>query len=133
MLKNQILVFSLIGRETMLMKRCILIGFHISTSFPVKKLVWLEENRMAETERDFSEDEFSAALVEALRNFYYDSLKVEQIECLQWVLICLREHILAVLPTGFGKDVGVFEKVIESDDTNKLIVTVLQIANCLQS
>ena len=53
----------------MLMKRCILIGFHISTSFPVKTLVWLEENRMAETERDFSEDEFSAALVEALRNF----------------------------------------------------------------
>ena len=44
-------------------------------------------DRMAETERDFSEDEFSAALVEALRNFYYDSLKVEQIECLQWVLI----------------------------------------------
>ena len=107
MLKNQILVFSLIGRETMLMKRCILIGFHISTSFPVKTLVWLEE---AETERDFSEDEFSAALVEALRIFYYDSLKVEQIECLQWVLICLREDILAVLPTGFGKDVGVFEK-----------------------
>ena len=110
MLKNQILVFSLIGRETMLVKRCILIGFHISNSFPVKTLVWLEENIMAETERDFSEDEFSAALVEALRNFYYDSLKVEQIECLQWVLICLREDILAVLPTGFGKDVGVFEK-----------------------
>ena len=86
----------------MLMKRCVLIGFHISTSFPVKKLVWLEENRMAETERDFSEDEFSAASVEALRNFHYDFLKVGQIECLQWVLICLREDILGVLPTGFG-------------------------------
>ena len=110
MLKNQILFFSLIGRETMLMKRCVLIGFHISTSFPVKKLVWLEVNRMAETERDFSEDEFSTASVEALRNFHYDSLKVEQIECLQWVLICLREDILAVLPTGFGKGAGVFEK-----------------------
>ena len=48
--KNQILFFfSVIGRETMLMKRCVLIGFHISTSFPVKKLVWLEENRMGET------------------------------------------------------------------------------------
>ena len=68
-----------------------------------KKLVWLEENRMAETERDFSEDEFSAASVEALRNFHYDSLKEEQIECLQWVLICLRKDILAVLPTGFGR------------------------------
>ena len=72
--------------------------------------VGLEENRMAETERDFSEDEFSAASVEALRNFHYDFLKVEQIECLQWVVICLREDIFAVLPTGFGKGVGVFEK-----------------------
>ena len=65
---------------------------------------------MAETERDFSEDKFSAASVKALRYFYYDSLKVEKIECLQWVLICLREDILAVLPKGFGKDVGVFKK-----------------------
>ena len=78
MLKNQILVFSLIGRETMLMKRCVLIGLHISTSFPVKKL---------RQKRDFSEDEYSAALVEALRNFHYDSLEVEQIEYLKWVLI----------------------------------------------
>ena len=102
MLKNQILVFSLIGRETMLMKRCVLIGLHIPTSFPVKKL---------RQKRDFSEDEYSAALVEALRNFRYDSLKVEQIECLQWVLICLCEDILAVLPTGFaGEGIGVFEK-----------------------
>ena len=131
MLKNQILVFSLIGRETMLMKRCILIGFHISTSFPVKKLVWLEENRMAETERDFSEDEFSAALVEALTNFYYDSLKVEQIECLQWVLICLREDILAVSRRVSGKMLECLKN--DSDDTNKLIVTVLQIVNCPQS
>ena len=94
MLKNQILVFSLIGRETMLMKRCVLIGLHFSTSFPVKKL---------RQKRDFSEDEFSAALVEALRNFHYDFLKVEQIECLQWVLICLREDILAVLRVSAGK------------------------------
>ena len=87
----------------MLMKRCVLIGLHIPTSFPVKKL---------RQKRDlYSEDEFSAALVEALRNFHYDSLKVEQIECLQWVLICLREDILAVLPTGFGgKGVRMFEK-----------------------
>ena len=103
MLKNQILVFSLIGRETMLMKRCVLIGLHIPTSFPLKKL---------RQKRDlYSEDKFSTALVEALRNFHYYSLKVEQIECLQWVLICLREDILAVLPTGFGgKGVRVFEK-----------------------
>ena len=72
-------------------------------------------------------DEFSAASVEALRNFHYDSLKVEQIKCLQWVLNCLREDILAVPPTGFGKDAEVF------DDTNKFIVTVLQIVNCSQS
>ena len=54
---------------------------------------------MVGTERDFSEDEFSAALVEAQRNFHYDFLKVEQIECLRRV----RENVLAVLPTGFGK------------------------------
>ena len=64
---------------------------------------------LARRKQNFS-DESSAASVEALRNFCYDSLKVEQIECLRWVLICLREDILAVLPTGFGKDVGVFEK-----------------------
>jgi len=61
MLKNQILVFSLIGRETILMKRCVLIGLHISNSLLVKKLAWLEGNNMAEIERDFSEGEFSAA------------------------------------------------------------------------
>jgi len=83
MLRNQIVVFSLIGRETILMKHCVFIGFHILTSLLVKKLAWLEENKMAETEQDVSKDEFSAGLVEALRNFYYDSLKAEQIECLR--------------------------------------------------
>ena len=59
---------------------------------------------MADTEQGFtfSEDEFSTALAEALRYFKYGSLKVEQIECLRRV-ICLREDVLAVLPTGFGK------------------------------
>ena len=95
----------------MLMKHCVLIGFHISTSFPVKS--W-SGSKKTECRRQSEilaiEDEFSAASVEALRNFHYDSLNVEQIECLQWVLICLREDILAALPTGFGKGVGVFEK-----------------------
>ena len=72
--------------------------------------VGLARRKQWRRQRNFSEDEFSAASVEALRNFYYDSLKVEKIECLQRVLICLREDILAVLPTGFGKDVGVFKK-----------------------
>ena len=44
----------------------------------------------------FSEDEFSAALVEALRNFHDDSLKVEQIECLRRVIF-LCEDVLAVM------------------------------------
>ena len=52
--------------------------------------------------RGFSEDEFSTALAEALRYFKYDSLKVEQTECIRRV-ICLWEDVLAVLPTGFGK------------------------------
>ena len=65
--------------------------------FPVKK-----SDKMADTERCFSEDEFSTALAEALRYFKYDSLKLEQLECL-WQVICLREDVLAVLPMGFGK------------------------------
>jgi len=74
---------------------------------------------MADTERGFSVEDFSTALAEALRYFKYDSLKVEQIECLRRV-ICLREDVqLAVQPMGFGKSliyqnnskgVGVFEK-----------------------
>ena len=52
--------------------------------------------------RGFSEDEFSTALAEALRYFKYDSLKVEHTDCIRRV-ICLREDVLAVLPTGFGK------------------------------
>ena len=69
--------------------------------------------------RGFSEDEFSTALAEALRYFKYDSLKVEQTECIRRV-ICLREDVLAVSSAyGFreelnlsnnSKDVGVFEK-----------------------
>ena len=90
-----------------------------------------EENKMAETNRDFSEDEFSAASVEALWNFHYDFLKVEQIECLQWVLICVREDILAA--DGFRERCWSVWKMIDSDDTNKFIVTVLQIVNCPQS
>ena len=69
--------------------------------------------------RGFSEDEFSTALAEALRYFKYDSVKVEQTECIRRV-ICLREDVLTVnsaygfreelnLPNN-SKDVGVFEK-----------------------
>ena len=86
---------------------------------------------MVETKQEFSKEEFSAALVEALRNFHHDSLKVEQIECLQQV-ICLREDVLAVLPTGFGKSLiyQIIPKVLEclkneSDDTKKFIVCVV--------
>ena len=34
--KNRFCFFSLIGRETMFLKCCVLIGFHILTSLPVK-------------------------------------------------------------------------------------------------
>ena len=87
---------------------------------------------MADTEWGFtfSEVKFSTALDEALRYFKYDSLKVEQIECLR--VICLREDVLAVLPTGFGKSLvyQIIPKVLEclkneSDDTQKFIVCVV--------
>ena len=109
MFKNQILVFSLIGRKTILLKCCILIGHYISIKRPVK-----ESDKMVDMERCFSEDEFSTALAEALRYFKYDSLKLEQLECL-WQVICLREDVLAVLPIGFGKSLiyRIIPKVLE--------------------
>ena len=86
---------------------------------------------MVEAKQETSEEEFSAALVEALRNFQHDSLKVEQIECLRRV-ICLREDVLAVLPTGFRKSLiyQIIPKVLEclkneSDDTKKFIICVV--------
>ena len=129
MFKNQILVFSLIGQQTIPLKRCVLIGCHISTKLPVKKSV--RRKQMADTEQGFSEDKFSTALAEALRYFKYDSLKVEQIECLRRV-ICLRKDVLAVLPTGFRKSLiyQIIPKVLEclkneGDDTQKVIVCVV--------
>ena len=75
--------------------------------------------------RGFSEDEFSTTLAEALRYFKNDSLKIEQRECIRRV-ICLREDVLAVLPTGFGKSsiYQIIPKVLEclkneNDDTQK--------------
>lgn len=84
----------------------------------------------ATRDRDYSEDEFSSALAEALTSFKYDSLKAEQIECLRRV-ICLREDVSGVLPTGFGKSLiyQLIPKVLErlrngSDDTTSIICVV---------
>ena len=91
----------------------------------------VRRKQMADTERGFSENEFSTALAEALRYFKYDTLKVEQIECLRRV-IGLREDVLTVLPTGFGKSLiyQIIPKVLEclkneGDDTQKVIVCVV--------
>ena len=71
MFKNQILFFSLIGRETILMICCLLISCHISTRLPAKSL---SENKMVQTKQVFSKDDFYSALVEAPT---YNSLKTE--------------------------------------------------------
>ena len=76
---------------------------------------------MADTERGFSEDEFSTASAEALRYFKYDSLKLEQIEYLRRV-ICLQEDVLAVLLTGFGKSL-----------INQIIPKVLELSSSLSA
>ena len=44
----------------------------------------------------------SWSLAQALKDFAVESLKAEQVECIRR-LICLREDVLAVLPTGFRK------------------------------
>ena len=104
MFKNQILVFSLIGRETILMICCLLISCHISTRLPAKSL---SENEMVQTKRVFSEDDFYSALVEAPT---YNSLKTER---------CSGENVLAVLPTPFRrnhKGVGMFQNCLQNEN-----------------
>ena len=68
MFKSQILDIFLIGRDTILMICCVLIGCHISMN------VQSERNKMAETNRVYCKDEFSIA--EALTNFKFNSLVV---------------------------------------------------------
>ena len=111
------------------MYRRVLIGCHTSMRLPVHS--WSVRNKMAEAKRVFSEDEFSSALAKAITNFKYSSLKKEQIECVRRV-ICFREDVLAVLPTGFGKSVifQIIPKVLEClrserVATRKFIVCVI--------
>ena len=64
MFKNQILFFSLIGRETILVVCGLQISCHISS-------------RLGADEESFCEDEFSFVLVEAQTNFNHNSLRAE--------------------------------------------------------
>ena len=66
MLKNQILFFSLLGRETMLMICCLLISCHSSITLPARS--W-SENGMVKTKRGFDRTSFLLRLVEAPTNF----------------------------------------------------------------
>ena len=55
-------------------------------------------------ESTVSVEEFSWSLAQALKDFSVESLKAEQVECIRrFIIICLREDVLAVLLTGFGK------------------------------
>ena len=105
MAKNQIMVFSLIGRETILMICCLPISCHISTRLPARS--W-SENEMVQAKRVFSEGDFSSALVEAPTNFKHNSLKTE---------CCSEENVLAVLPTALWrnhKGVGMFQNCLQN-------------------
>ena len=66
----------------------------------------------------------------------YDSLKEEQIECIRRV-ICLREDVLAVLPTGFGKNliyqVSFLCMCIRVEDCVSGLKLNLQIVKCSRS
>ena len=58
---------------------------------------------MAAAEGD-ANSKFSAALTSPLKDFIHKSLTDEQTECIRRI-VCLKEDVLAVLPTGFGKSV----------------------------
>ena len=61
-----------------------------------------------------TEDQFSKALAESITGFSFKSLKPEQRECIRR-LICVKEDVLAILPTGFGKSIiyQLLPKVLE--------------------
>ena len=58
---------------------------------------------MAAAEGD-ANSEFFAALTSSLEDYIHKSLKDEQTECIRRIA-CLKEDVLALLPTGFGKSV----------------------------
>ena len=55
--------------------------------------------------------EFSAALTASLEEFFHKALKDEQKECIRRI-VSLKEDVLAILLTGFGKSVI---KLLNSD------------------
>ena len=65
---------------------------------------------MAAVEGD-ANSEFSAALTASLEEFFHKALKDEQKECIRRI-VSLKEDVLAILPTGFGKSVI---KLLNSD------------------
>lgn len=86
----------MIGRERVVMSKCVLIGCRISTRLRPEacclKTKWTDKSRM----RVYNENEFSSALHEALSYFKLISLRAEQKGCPRRI-ICLREDVLAVL------------------------------------
>ena len=58
---------------------------------------------MASNTYVYSEDHFPKALTDRLAGFSFKSLKPEQRQCIRW-LICVKEDVLVILPTGFGKE-----------------------------
>ena len=55
--------------------------------------------------------EFSTVLTVSLEEFFHKALKVEQKECIRRI-VSLKEDVLAILLTGFGKSVI---KLLNSD------------------
>ena len=64
---------------------------------------WCNFKIMAAAEED-ANCEFFTALTSSLEDFIHKSLKDEQTECIQRI-VCLKEDVLVVLPTAFGRSV----------------------------
>ena len=69
-----------------------------------------QEAGMAAVEGDVN-SEFSAVLTASLEEFFHKALKDEQKECIRRI-VSLKEDVLAILLTGFGKSVI---KLLNSD------------------
>ena len=87
---------------------------------------------MASKTSVYTEDQFSKALAESLAGFSFKSLKPEQRECIRR-LICVKEDVLVILPTGFGKSIiyQLLPKVLEhlhKDETGAVQFVVIVVS-----
>ena len=73
----------------------------------------------------YTEDQFLKALAESLADSPFKSLKPEQRECIRR-LICVKEDVLVILPTVFGK--SIIYQHLHKDETSTVRFVVIVVS-----